>query len=64
MCAIAGLLYKNGRRDGLNMTTGQALTAMLDATLHRGRFRRLQRLERLERPAEHALRLQTLERSH
>lgn len=36
MCAIAGLLYKNGRRGGLNMTTGQALTAMLDATLHRG----------------------------
>jgi len=35
MCAIAGLLFKNGKRN-LNMTTGQALTAMLDATLHRG----------------------------
>lgn len=36
MCAIAGLLFKNRRRDALNMTTGEALTAMLDATLHRG----------------------------
>lgn len=36
MCAIAGLLFKNGRRNTLNMTTGEALTAMLDATLHRG----------------------------
>jgi glutamate synthase domain-containing protein 1 len=36
MCAIAGLLFKNGRRSTLNMTTGEALTAMLDATLHRG----------------------------
>ena len=36
MCAIAGILFKNGRRAIPNMTTGQALTAMLDATLHRG----------------------------
>jgi glutamate synthase domain-containing protein 1 len=36
MCAIAGLLYKNGRRGRLAMTTGEALTAMLDATIHRG----------------------------
>jgi hypothetical protein len=36
MCAIAGLLFKNGSRNTLNMTTGEALTAMLDATLHRG----------------------------
>jgi glutamate synthase domain-containing protein 1 len=35
MCAIAGILFKNGRRN-LNMTTGEALTAILDATLHRG----------------------------
>jgi len=35
MCAIAGILFKNGKRT-LNMTTGEALTAMLDATLHRG----------------------------
>ncbi|MFZ0133263.1 MAG: amidophosphoribosyltransferase [Desulfobacterales bacterium] len=36
MCAIAGLLFKNGRRNGFPMTTGAALTAILDATLHRG----------------------------
>ena len=36
MCAIAGILFKNGQRGIPNMTTGQALTAMLDATLHRG----------------------------
>jgi methylamine---glutamate N-methyltransferase subunit A len=36
MCAIAGILFKNGRHNTLNMTTGEALTAMLDATLHRG----------------------------
>jgi glutamate synthase domain-containing protein 1 len=36
MCAIAGILFKNGRRGPLTMTTGEALTAMLDATLHRG----------------------------
>jgi methylamine---glutamate N-methyltransferase subunit A len=35
MCAIAGILFKDGKRN-LNMTTGEALTAMLDATLHRG----------------------------
>lgn len=36
MCAIAGILFKNGSRNTLKMTTGEALTAMLDATLHRG----------------------------
>jgi glutamate synthase domain-containing protein 1 len=36
MCAIAGILFKNGRRNTLNLTTGEALTAILDATLHRG----------------------------
>ncbi len=36
MCAIAGILFKNGKRNIPNMTTGAALTAMLDATLHRG----------------------------
>ncbi len=36
MCAIAGILFKNGTRNHLNMTTGEALTAILDATLHRG----------------------------
>lgn len=35
MCAIAGILFKNGKRP-LGMTTGEALTAILDATLHRG----------------------------
>ncbi|MCU0588064.1 MAG: hypothetical protein MUF52_07885 [Syntrophobacteraceae bacterium] len=36
MCAIAGILFKNGKRGKLKMTTGKALTEMLDATLHRG----------------------------
>jgi hypothetical protein len=36
MCAIAGILFKNGKRRNLRMTTGKALTEMLDATLHRG----------------------------
>jgi len=36
MCAIAGLLSKNGTPAIPGMTTGEALTAMLDATLHRG----------------------------
>ncbi len=36
MCAIAGFLFKNGKRNTLNMSTGEALTSMLDATLHRG----------------------------
>lgn len=35
MCAIAGILFKNGKRLE-NMTTGRALTEILDATLHRG----------------------------
>ena len=36
MCAIAGILFKNGRRGDLNLSTGEALTRILDATLHRG----------------------------
>jgi methylamine---glutamate N-methyltransferase subunit A len=36
MCAIAGLLFKRRRPDNFPMTTGAALTAILDATLHRG----------------------------
>lgn len=34
MCAIAGILQKNSKR--LPISTGEALTRMLDATLHRG----------------------------
>ena len=36
MCAIAGLLFKNNAKRHFPMTTGKALTEMLDATLHRG----------------------------
>lgn len=36
MCAIAGLLFKNTVKRNFAMTTGQALTEILDATLHRG----------------------------
>ena len=36
MCAIAGILFKNGRRGDINLSTGEALTRILDATLHRG----------------------------
>ncbi|WP_373501918.1 amidophosphoribosyltransferase [Desulfococcus sp.] len=36
MCAIAGILFKNGGRGDLNLSTGEALTRILDATLHRG----------------------------
>ncbi len=36
MCSIAGLLFKNGKRSEFGMTTGQALTEMLHATVHRG----------------------------
>ncbi len=36
MCAIAGLLFKHDKRPNLGMTTGQALTEMLNATVHRG----------------------------
>ena len=36
MCSIAGLLLKHDRRPELGMTTGQALTEMLHATMHRG----------------------------
>ncbi|GLI34691.1 hypothetical protein [Desulforhabdus amnigena] len=36
MCAIAGILRKNGKSKKLKKTTGEALTEMLDATLHRG----------------------------
>ncbi|GAB6143818.1 class II glutamine amidotransferase domain-containing protein [Desulfocicer niacini] len=36
MCAIAGLLFKKNVKRNFAMTTGQALTEILDATLHRG----------------------------
>ncbi|MCJ8499717.1 amidophosphoribosyltransferase [Desulfatitalea alkaliphila] len=36
MCAIAGLLFKKARPAHFPMTTGSALTEILDATLHRG----------------------------
>ena len=36
MCAIAGILFKDEEKTPFAMTTGEALTAMLDATLHRG----------------------------
>lgn len=36
MCSIAGLLFKNRKKNGFSQTTGQALTHMLEATLHRG----------------------------
>jgi glutamate synthase domain-containing protein 1 len=36
MCSIAGILFKNDKRPNLGMTTGQALTEMLNATVHRG----------------------------
>jgi len=37
MCSIAGLLYKTGQRPKhLAMTTGKAITEMLDGTVHRG----------------------------
>ena len=36
MCAIAGILFKNNKNRQFNLTTGQALTEILDATLHRG----------------------------
>lgn len=37
MCSIAGLLYKQGKRPKhLEMTTGKAITEMLDGTVHRG----------------------------
>ena len=35
MCAIAGILFKNDRRS-FDLTTGEALTKILDATVHRG----------------------------
>lgn len=36
MCAIAGILFKNGSRSRFTMPAGRALTEILDATLHRG----------------------------
>ncbi len=36
MCSIAGILIKNPRRSNFTMTTGEALTAILNATVHRG----------------------------
>ncbi len=36
MCSIAGLLFKGDKPADFGMTTGEALTRMLDATVHRG----------------------------
>lgn len=36
MCCIAGILFKHDKRPDLGMTTGQALTEMLHAQVHRG----------------------------
>jgi glutamate synthase domain-containing protein 1 len=36
MCCIAGILFKHGKRPDLGMTTGEALTEMLHAQVHRG----------------------------
>jgi len=36
MCAIAGILFKRSEKSNIKMTTGRALTEMLDGTLHRG----------------------------
>ena len=36
MCSIAGILIKNPNRKNFKMTTGKALTEILNATVHRG----------------------------
>ena len=36
MCGIAGILFKNSTHPEIGMTTGEALTEMLGALLHRG----------------------------
>lgn len=36
MCGIVGILFKNGTHPEIGMTTGEALTEMLGALLHRG----------------------------
>lgn len=36
MCSIAGILFKHGKRPNLGMSTGEALTEMMDACRHRG----------------------------
>ncbi len=36
MCGIAGILIKDSTRPGIEMTTGEALTRMLEALEHRG----------------------------
>ncbi|WP_022665867.1 amidophosphoribosyltransferase [Desulfospira joergensenii] len=36
MCAIAGILFKHDKNRKFKLTTGAALTEILDATLHRG----------------------------
>ena len=36
MCCIAGILFKHDKRPDLGLTTGQALTEMLQAQVHRG----------------------------
>ena len=56
MCAIAGILFKKAKRTTLQMTTGEALTEMLDATLHRGPDSAGWALYREPRPGELRLR--------
>ncbi|MBI5446685.1 MAG: amidophosphoribosyltransferase [Deltaproteobacteria bacterium] len=36
MCGIAGILFKGKQRPGIGMTTGEALTEMMQCILHRG----------------------------
>ena len=36
MCGIAGILFKKPDGPGIHLTTGEALTEMMDAVLHRG----------------------------
>lgn len=36
MCSIAGILFKHNNRPDLGMTTGEALTEILEGTVHRG----------------------------
>jgi glutamate synthase domain-containing protein 1 len=36
MCCLAGILFKHDKRPDLGMTTGQALTEMIHAQVHRG----------------------------
>ena len=36
MCGIAGILFKHNEARNFNLSTGTALTEIMDATLHRG----------------------------